>query len=235
MRFVYCVKSVDKFPGEGIGEECCMDEKNEFHPLTKIKNWRRILSNQHVCSKPIFYQNKRFRSVIHAYEYSKFVFYGHINTANLFSLESRSELSKGDGIDAKLCSKLNQSQITDKMKTEWKLKKHACMFNILKCKFSQCSNAKRVLLLTKDAELYHYEGKLNIRRSIELEYIREILYKKRSISHESCVSNKIIKNINEVDINSMTTFENNMIYKKIMGPRVSSDSVASDFSVSTYY
>ena len=45
-RFVYYSKSADSKPGKGSGEY--LNIKDDFTELSKIKNWRKMLSNFYI-------------------------------------------------------------------------------------------------------------------------------------------------------------------------------------------
>ena len=90
--FRFNSKSVSKpYPGEGKDEKMVKEKRNEYTELSKIEHWRRKLSNYHIS--PFTLHNKRWYSVEHYYQGSKFK-KGNPGVYHLFSLDSDSELSK---------------------------------------------------------------------------------------------------------------------------------------------
>lgn len=166
---VFCHQSVDAAPGFGNGENVCNFEK--YEALGKIPNWRRILSSLHVCR--FFYRGKTYRSIEHALQAAKIAI-ADPEMAELFTIESRSKLGLGTGEDARDAKRM--VELTVEQMNVWNNKRYQEMVDITIAKVHQCCVARRVLMLTMDAQLWHYQRGIPLTQFIHLEEIRDTLH-----------------------------------------------------------
>jgi hypothetical protein len=157
--FLFYSKSSDKEPGKGAGEKINPEDVNQYVPLSKIKNWRKMLSN--FWAEPFYLDGKTWQSVEHYYQASKFK--GTPEFYNQFSLDSGSDISK----DPKLAKtaggktgkqksifirpkdiKMDEGFYPNRSKIEMYKAQHA--------KFTQNEKLMKVLKLTGDAKLVHH-------------------------------------------------------------------------------
>lgn len=157
--FKFYSKSSDRSPGKGAGEKIKVGDEEKYIPLSQIFNWRKMLSNFYI--EPFELEGKRWQSVEHYYQASKFKdspdFY------NEFSLDSGSELSKNP-LMAKAAGgksgifqgrrirpsgiKIDDDFFPDRSKIEMYKAQHA--------KFTQNDALSAMLKLTFDAKLLHH-------------------------------------------------------------------------------
>jgi predicted NAD-dependent protein-ADP-ribosyltransferase YbiA (DUF1768 family) len=176
-KFVYYSKSADAKPGKGSGEY--LNVGDDFTELSKIKNWRKTLSNFYVA--PFIIDDNEWNSVEHFFHAVKFrngkkegKNYDYYKT---FSLTGNRPWST-DPIYAKQAGKAGRiSEVTgkiyDKKIGEYKIPKDVALrpdFYTNKidkkleslsflAKFTQNEELKKTLLATGDAELHHYVGR----------------------------------------------------------------------------
>ena len=165
-RFIFYSKSTDAKPGKGSGEYLAPEDGN-FEELSKIKDWRKKLSNFWIA--PFRLDGKRWASVEHYYQGSKFK--GTPEFYNQFSLDSGSELSK-DPVLAKAAGgktgKFNGKLIRPKGividsdffegKTGELYRRSDLEMNRAQdSKFIQNGDLTHLLKLTKNAQLVHYQ------------------------------------------------------------------------------
>ena len=156
----YFSKSKDTYPGKGTNEQIPNDKKELYEPLSKIKDWRKMLSNFYIA--PFTFDGLTWNTVEHYYQGSKFKknnneFYRE------FSIESGSDISKDPVLAKGAGGKTGKSKgkqvrlknividddffSTDRHWTE--------MESAIYAKFSQNKNLKEMLLLTNNAVLTH--------------------------------------------------------------------------------
>jgi predicted NAD-dependent protein-ADP-ribosyltransferase YbiA (DUF1768 family) len=163
--------SADKpYPGLGAGEK--LDEKEKFFPLSKIQDWRRILSN--FAETPFVLDGRSWKGVEWYYNASKFK---NNNPAFylLFSLDSKSNISlysdmakaaggktgiyiktvvkDGKNVKEKFILRVPTIVIDDDF---FKGRNKKEMEAAWEAKFTQNKLAKDVLLKTEDAKLQHF-------------------------------------------------------------------------------
>ena len=159
--FQFYSKSRDPEPGKGSGESIPEDKISEFKELSKIKDWRKMLSNFYESEFTL--DNKRWLSVEHYYQGSKFKvenpeFY------KKFSLDSDSDISKDPNLAKSAGGKSGKSKgkliRPEGIKIDKDFFKNGRSSKEMKHaqreKYSQNPELKRMLLLTKDAKLTHF-------------------------------------------------------------------------------
>ena len=156
-------------PGKGAGESL-ESPADTYKELKAIKGWRKILSN--FAGTPFVWKGKRWNTVEHAFQASKFETLAP-ELFDSFSLSSGSELGKAGGDAAR--SERKALVFTSAQKAEWDSKSASVLRELWGAKFSQSEEARRVLLLTGNAQLWHAAHRIPKVRWEELEAIREKL------------------------------------------------------------
>ena len=181
-HFVFYSKSSDKKPGMGSGEKIAEGDVEKYVPLTKMKNWRRVLSNMYVKTDeagnvvPLFkLDGKNWASVEHYYHANKFK-KNNPDFYNVFSMDSKSVICKDPkmalGAGGKTGIVRQKDPETKKQKIIFRRPKEVVMdedfFNDKnnekvmekgqQAKYENEDNEmeRNVLLGTKDAKLLHY-------------------------------------------------------------------------------
>ena len=148
---------------------------NDYIELNSIPDWRKVLSNFYVFEFKAEVAPDTiltFRSIEHGFHYFK-IRITDPNRAFDFALESGSKLSKGDGQDARHARKLvvlNTQQLE-----EWDSIKESVLYSLSKCRYSQDTLSKQVLLATRDAQLWHIVSRSAPVHFAHLERVREEL------------------------------------------------------------
>jgi ribA/ribD-fused uncharacterized protein len=164
-RLYYFSRSADKYPGKGSNEY--VKNPNDYLELSKIADWRKMLSNFWVA--PFDINGVRFNTVEHAYQGSK-IGIADPDLGHSFSLNTGSELSQSSGDVAQKNRKLvvlNSDQLT-----KWQLVQDELVYQALVSKFSQNPDLREVLLFTNDAELWHGAPRVKPNRQYILEKVR---------------------------------------------------------------
>jgi predicted NAD-dependent protein-ADP-ribosyltransferase YbiA (DUF1768 family) len=159
--FQFYSKSKDLEPGKGSGEKISEDKISEYKELSKIKDWRKMLSNFYESEFKL--DNKRWLSVEHYYQGSKFKndnpeFY------EKFSLDSDSDISKDPNLSKSAGGKSGKSKgkllRPENVKIDKDFFKNGRSSKEMKLsqreKYKQNDKLKVMLLLTKDAKLTHF-------------------------------------------------------------------------------
>ena len=165
--FMFYSKSSDLKPGKGAGEHLAPEDADKFEELSKIKDWRKKLSNFWIA--PFRLHGKRWASVEHYYQGSKFK--GTPEFYNQFSLDSGSELSKdpvlakaAGGKSGKFKGKyvrpkdiVIDSDFFEKKTGKLYRRSELEMNDAQNSKFLQNKHFSNLLVLTKNAKLVHYQ------------------------------------------------------------------------------
>jgi ribA/ribD-fused uncharacterized protein len=160
--------SADKRPCKGAGGEA--GDPSRYSELAYIRHWRRVLSNFHIA--PFQYKNKTYNTIEHAFQAAKIELVDP-DAAHVFSMESGSELSQSDGKAAQKQRKM-RVLAQDKLE-EWDKIKGSVMHDIAAAKFRASPEARRVLLATKGAQLWHNPPRGQRVRFEHLELIRDAM------------------------------------------------------------
>lgn len=180
--FMFYSKSNDKpFPGYGAGESMIEREKESFNELHSISSWRKKLSN--FWEAPFYLDNKRWASVEHYYQGSKFK-KNNPDFYHKFSLDSDSDISKdpviakgAGGKTGKSKAKLYRPKTVVLDEDFFPSRSEKEMYAAQLAKFTQNEDLKTLLLATKNAKLVHYqrgtppvvfEGLMKIRKCISV-------------------------------------------------------------------
>lgn len=171
-KFKFFSRSIDAAPGKGAGEEMSGNPVR-FDALEKEPNWRRTLSN--FAHAPFVWKGLTWNTVEHAFQAAKFedrdfdVFFN-------FSETSQSELGLGDGKAARDNRKV--VRLTNAEIDAWDKKSQSVMQQLWRHKFYHDADARRVLLKTRDAQLWHIRPRQESVRWTGLEDLRDELREK---------------------------------------------------------
>lgn len=162
-HFVFYSKSSNKKPGKGKHEKIPKEKEGDYSELSKIKDWRRVLSNFYVVVKPFELDGHTWNSVEHYYQASKFKNYTEGSDKHNFYLkftaESNSEISKDPDKAKKYGGKNKTGKYRPKhilMDEDFFTGKHKkFMEEGQRAKYTQDEHSQKVLLLTKNAKLLH--------------------------------------------------------------------------------
>ena len=161
-------RSADKKVGKGTNEHVKNEE--DYEELSKIKDWRKVLSNFN--ENPFFYGGYCWKTVEHAFQAHKFKDLDK-DLFESFTLNSGSDLANGTGLDAqkmRKAIKLNSKQIK-----EWNEISGELMKELWIAKFTQDELSRKVLLATNNAQLLHGVPRKPLERWISLETIRALI------------------------------------------------------------
>lgn len=179
--FIFKSNSADKLPGKGVNEE--LVKGHTYTELSKIKDWRRMLSNfdvaefewtgEGVLPEP-FPAKTRWNSIEHAFQGTKHWWKGHKKEALRFTLNSGDAIGKGDGAEAQKNRKLVKiDDLSGWDDLSWKV-----MASSAEAKYVQNPERMRMLKATAPAELFHLVTQRGKKSEIvpfkHLEYIRTL-------------------------------------------------------------
>lgn len=147
-RLYFFSGSKDVYPGKGVHEH--VDDPGAYTELSKIKHWRRVLSNFH--ESPFEYMGYQWNTIEHAFQGVKL---GLEDMDKMFqmTLNSKSDVGSGSGKDARAKRKwvvLSQTNLQ-----RWDKMKDSVMEEIARAKFGSDIEAMTVLRLTQKAQLWH--------------------------------------------------------------------------------
>lgn len=167
MLFFYS-KSRDVPPGRGSNER--VNDLTSYQQLANIKDWRRVLSNFHVCE--FQYKGKRYRSIEHAFQAEKIALADPLKALE-FTVDSGSDLGLSDGAAAQRARKM--VLLPDDVILHWCQISGKVMHDIAVAKYSACPEAREVLRATGRAQLWHVVPRGSPQRFSHLEQIRQTL------------------------------------------------------------
>ena len=165
MSLYFYSKSADKYHGKGVNE--FVSDPLKYLELSKIKDWRKVLSNFDV--NPFIFEGKTYRTIEHVFQSKKISLVDPIK-ADFFTMESGHDIGKGDGLIAQKNRKLVVLNKSDLEK--WFHISKDIMEKAAIAKYSQCPVAMNILKLTGDTELWHVVSRKKPVRFIHLERIR---------------------------------------------------------------
>ena len=170
-KLYFYSKSKDAKPGRGVREQ--VGDPSAYAGLASIPHWRRVLSNFHAGKKPFLYKNLHWQTIEHAFQAVKL---GRIRQEffKVFSVESGTELGCAeDGLAAR--KKRKWALLSPSQLAEWNAQSEAVMAEIARAKYATDAEARRVLLATGKAELWHVVPRGQPIRFRHLELLREEL------------------------------------------------------------
>ena len=178
--FQFYSKSNGKpLPGKGTGETIPADRVKDFIELSKIKEWRKRLSN-FWSDNPIKLDGLTWLSVEHYYQANKFK-NSNPEFYKMFAMESASDISKEPDLAKAAGGKTGKKgtqQLRDKkivMDKEFDRQSQVVMEKAMYAKFTQHEDLRALLLATRDAKLVHFvrasppqtfEHLMNVRKMI---------------------------------------------------------------------
>jgi ribA/ribD-fused uncharacterized protein len=167
-RLYFYSKSKDTVPGKGVHET--VKDVTAYENLSKIKDWRKILSNFHTF--PFKYDGNMYNTIEHVFQGKKIELVDK-EKALYFTLDSGNDIGKGDGEIARKNRKLVKLN-AEQLKL-WNTMKDKIMFEAALAKYSVCIEAQNVLKSTNSAQLWHVVPRSQPVRFIHLEVIRNNL------------------------------------------------------------
>jgi predicted NAD-dependent protein-ADP-ribosyltransferase YbiA (DUF1768 family) len=164
-KLMFFSKSADAKPGKGKGE--VVSQPLAYTVLATIPNWRKVLSNFHVC--PFRYKGRTYRTIEHAFHAVK-ISLESPTAARQFTVESGSNVGLGNGTAAFKKRKL--VMLSPAKLAAWDAFSMYVMSDIARAKFAQCDKAARVLQATGNAQLWHYTSKRRSRGAAPIPNVR---------------------------------------------------------------
>ena len=167
-KLYFYSKSRDVAPGKGTNE--VVENVSLYEELTKIKDWRKILSNFHMC--PFKYEGYTYNTIEHVFQAKKIEIVDK-EKAHYFTLESGHDIGQGDGEIARKNRKLVKLD-NDELKL-WATMKDKVMHDAALQKYMTCKEAQNVLKATNGSQLWHIVSRSKPVRFEHLEKIRSLL------------------------------------------------------------
>ena len=167
-KLYFFSKSKSTLPGKGTNEH--VSNPSHYSTLASIKDWRKILSNFHVC--PFEYQERTWNSIEHVFQGLKIAI-ADPDKAEYFTMDSGHSIGQGDGLEVRKHRKL--VTLTPQQLKTWSLEKDDVVFESALEKYRVCEEALEVLLATRDAELWHIVSRGQPVRFEHLERVRRML------------------------------------------------------------
>lgn len=160
VQFMFYASSADAKPGKGSGEKMDAKDAIRFKDLVLVSNWRRKLDDTFIA--PFTYDNKRWQTVEHYYQASKFK-KGFPDFYAQFSMDSESEISadvkKAKGAGGKTGRYEKELLRPREVKIDSDFyggRDKVERANALLAKFEQNLELKSMLLHTLNAKLLHF-------------------------------------------------------------------------------
>ena len=169
MKDVFCfsLNSKDELPGYADNEIIQNDINLNYKELVKIKDWRKVLSPLYCL--PFKYDMLTWNTIKHAY-YAQKIKYTNSDLYYKLSLESHSSLSKLFGNDLNILNEI--IKVNKKFLRSWKKIRKKIKRKIYTARFIQSKDARSILILTYNANLFHQNNNKQIIRMKFLEKIR---------------------------------------------------------------
>lgn len=163
--FVYGSKSAHVAPGLGKNE-ALTSSAELYAPLSAIRNWRRVLSQFH--QEEFVYDGHTFATAEHAWHYAKLQAVDQAALAQEFAIESNSPLSRESPQKAKSAGGKNGIYRMSKSEiARWEAVLTERIADVLYAKFSQSPVARKVLIATRDATLFHLLSRVARGRNLQ--------------------------------------------------------------------
>ena len=177
-KLYYFSKSSDKPPGKGVNEN--VSKSDQYKSLSKIKDWRKMLSNFYIS--PFKLDGEIFGLVEHYYQGNKF-FFNNKNFYKKFTWNSNSIFSKDSLISKSAGSKSgkykNKLIRPSNVKIDPKFfdYQNKIFIKAMFSKFTQNKQLMNVLLNTGNAQLWHGTRGVKPARIYTLEKVRNCIRK----------------------------------------------------------
>lgn len=165
-KLYFYSKSKNALVGKGTNET--VEDSSIYFELNDIKDWRKVLSNFHVC--PFKYGGYTYNTIEHVFQGKKIELVDK-EKGLYFTLESGNEIGLGNGEIARKNRKL--VKLNNEELKLWNEIKNRVMLEASVAKYSSCKEAKKILKLTKNAELWHIVPRSKPVRFEHLEMIRD--------------------------------------------------------------